>query len=174
MDKRRKLTSAIAAGLILGTVVAVAGCNSGNSAAGSTSTTVLASPDPAADPAPDAAPDAAPDPGPDAAPDASPTASGSCEMWPGIGTLNAATVPLREAAEDIEENGYEDSSDQLAVNVAVTSLANEITQLPQSYAQEIQNEVIEEADAGDASQLLTAASNAESIATALGQLCYTP
>jgi len=100
-------------------------------------------------------------------------ATSTCEVWPGVGDLDAAAFPFREAASDIDINGYEDSSDSLSVNVAVTGLANLLSQLPDSYAQQIQNDVITPADSGNASELDTAAANAESIATTISQLCYT-
>ena len=101
-------------------------------------------------------------------------ATSTCETWPGVGDLDASAFPLRQAASDISINGYEDSSDSLAVNVAVTGLANLLSQLPHSYAQQIQNDVITPADSGNASELDTAAANAESIATTISQLCYHP
>jgi hypothetical protein len=94
-------------------------------------------------------------------------------VWPGAGDLDASAFPLREAASDIDINGYEDSSDSLSVNVAVTGLANLLSQLPASYAQQIQNDVITPADSGNASELDTAAANAQSIAATISQLCYT-
>jgi hypothetical protein len=81
---------------------------------------------------------------------------------------------LREAASDISTNGYEDSSDSLSVNVAVTGLAKLLSQLPDSYADQIQNDVITPAESGNAPELDTAAANAQSIAATISQLCYTP
>jgi hypothetical protein len=108
-----------------------------------------------------------------ASPPSTASAASTCEVWPGVGDLNAAAFPLRQAATDIGINGYEDSSDSLSVNVAVTGLANLLSQLPDSYAQQIQNDVITPADSGNASELDTAAANAQSIAATIGQLCYT-
>jgi hypothetical protein len=105
---------------------------------------------------------------------AAPTATSTCEVWPGVGDLDASAFPLREAAGDIGINGYEDSSDSLSVNVAVTGLAKLLSQLPDSYADEIQNDVITPAESGNAPELDTAAANAQSIATTISQLCYTP
>jgi len=109
-----------------------------------------------------------------ATPAATAAAASTCEVWPGVGDLNAAAFPFRQAASDIDINGYEDSSDSLSVNVAVTGLAKLLSQLPGSYAQQIQNDVITPADSGNASELDTAAANAQSIATTISQLCYTP
>jgi hypothetical protein len=109
-----------------------------------------------------------------ATPASTATATSTCEVWPGVGDLDASAFPLREAASDIDINGYEDSSDSLSVNVAVTGLAKLLSQLPDSYADEIQNDVITPAESGNAPELDTAAANAQSIATTISQLCYTP
>jgi hypothetical protein len=103
--------------------------------------------------------------------------SGTCYEWPGVGDLNAAAFPLREAAGDIETFGPgsdQANSDGMAVNVALTGLAGELNQLPYDWAQEIQNQVITPGYSEDPGQLSTAASNAESLATTISQLCYTP
>lgn len=98
--------------------------------------------------------------------------SGTCYEWSGVGTLNAVTFPLRQAASDAETSGY--NSDGMAVNVALTGLSGELNQLPDDWAQAIQNRVITPGYSGDPGQMNTAASNAESLATAISQLCYTP
>ena len=91
----------------------------------------------------------------------------------GVGTLNAAAFPLREAASDMETGEY-GSSDQLAINVALTALAGDLNQLPEDWADAIQNQVISPGYGGDSTQLSAAASNAQSLATDISQLCYTP
>jgi len=95
--------------------------------------------------------------------------SGTCYEWPGVGDLNAAAFPLREAASSDQA-----PSDGMAVNVALTGLSGELNQLPDDWAQAIQNQVITPGYSGDPAQINTAASNAESLATAISQLCYTP
>jgi hypothetical protein len=154
----RSLASTIVAALIGCT--AIAGC--GHTSAAATSPAGLP---PATTPA---------SPADTAASATAPAAASSCETWPGVGVLNASAFPLRQAATDIGINGYEDSSDSLSVNVAVTGLVKLLSQLPDSYAQQIQNDVITPAGSGDASELDTAAANAQSIATTISQLCYTP
>lgn len=104
---------------------------------------------------------------------AAPSGPGTCYQWSGVGTLNAAAFPLREAASDMETGEY-GSSDQLAINVALTALAGDLNQLPEDWADAIQNQVISPGYGGDSTQLSAAASNAQSLATDISQLCYTP
>jgi hypothetical protein len=100
--------------------------------------------------------------------------AGSCNQWPGVGTLQGATSPLRLAAGNTESYGYEDPSDSMAVNIALTAVANELSQLPADWAEAIRNQVIFPGYSTDPSQMYTAASNAQSLASQISQLCYTP
>lgn len=103
--------------------------------------------------------------------------SGTCYEWPGVGDLNAVAFPLRQAASDTETFGYgsdQANSDGMAVNVALTGLSGVLNQLPYAWAQAIQNQVITPGYSADPVQVNTAASNAESLATTISQLCYTP
>jgi hypothetical protein len=178
----RKPSARSLAGTTVATLVGcivIAGCHHTSVAATSTASTAMspagaASTTASAASATASAPPAATSVSPAGSAAATPSGTGSCEVWPGVGALAATAFPLEEAATDIDTNGYEDSSDSLAVNVAVAGLVKLLPQLPDSYAQEIQNDVITPAGSGNASELDTAASNAQSIATTISQLCYTP
>jgi len=100
--------------------------------------------------------------------------AGSCNQWPGVGTLQNVTPSLQLAASNTESYGYEDPSDSMAVNIALTAVANELYQLPADWAEAIRNQVISPGSSTDPSQMDTAASNAQSLASQISQLCYTP
>jgi hypothetical protein len=100
--------------------------------------------------------------------------AGNCNQWPGVGTLQGAAIPLRLAASNTESYGSEDPSDGMAVSIALTAVANELDQLPADWAEAIQNQVIFPGNSTDPSQMYTAASNAQSLASQISQLCYTP
>jgi hypothetical protein len=104
----------------------------------------------------------------------SPSGGGSCNAWPGVGTLQNSTISLRLAATDTESYGYEDPSDSMAVNTVLTAVADELNQLPAVWAEAIQNQVIFPGRSTDPAQIDAAASNADSLAAQLSQLCYTP
>lgn len=115
---------------------------------------------------------------PAAPPSSDPTSStSSCTAWPGVGALAAVAFPMRELADDEEINGPDSSlnnSAEMAVSIAESGLARIVTQLPNPYYSEIQNEVLSVGPSSSAAQLDTAASDAESLAATIAQLCYTP
>jgi hypothetical protein len=124
---------------------------------------------------PSAPPPAAPSSSP---PSSDPTSTtSSCTAWPGVGALAAVAFPMRELADDEEINGPDSSlnnSAEMAVSIAESGLARIVTQLPNPYYSEIQNEVLSVGPSSSAAQLDTAASDAESLAATIAQLCYTP
>ncbi len=117
-------------------------------------------------------------PPPATPPSSDPTSStSSCTAWPGVGALAAVAFPMRELADDEEINGPDSSlnnSAEMAVSIAESGLARIVTQLPNPYYSEIQNEVLSVGPSSSAAQLDTAASDAESLAATIAQLCYTP
>jgi outer membrane murein-binding lipoprotein Lpp len=114
---------------------------------------------------------------PAAPPSSDPTSTtSSCTAWPGVGALAAVAFPMRELADDEEINGPDsglNNSAEMAVSIAESGLARIVTQLPNPYYSEIQNEVLSVGPSSSAAQLDTAASDAESLAATIAQLCYT-
>jgi hypothetical protein len=116
-------------------------------------------------------------PGPAATTGATAPAASNCTPWPGVGDLSAAAFDMRELANDENINGPFSSmnnSAEQAVGIADSGLAQIASQLPNPYYQEIQDDVLSAGSTSSAAQLDAAADNADSLATTISQLCYTP
>jgi hypothetical protein len=104
---------------------------------------------------------------------AAPAAGSTCYQWSGVGDLYGVTLPLREMASD-EEDGSGQGNDALAVVAAAEPLDGIWEELPNPYAEEVQNEVLAVASSPSAAtpeQLVDAAADAEDLASQIGQLC---
>jgi hypothetical protein len=105
------------------------------------------------------------------------SAAANCTPWPGTGDLSAVAFAMRELADDENIYGPDSSmnnSAQQSVGIAESGLAQIADQLPNPYYQEIQDDVLSVSSSSPASDLDAAADNADSLATTLSQLCYTP
>jgi hypothetical protein len=106
-----------------------------------------------------------------------PTGTSTCYEWSGVDNLLTSALPLQQLASDQEIYGPGSDpvgSDEMALSISQMGLSQIITQLPESWAQAIQDQVLDVGGASTPDQLDTAAGNASSLANTISGLCYTP
>lgn len=106
-----------------------------------------------------------------------PNGAGPCYEWPGVQNLSTSGLSLQRMADDLEIYGPGSSqaaSDQEALAIAQMGLNHIVMQLPDSWAQAVQDRVLSVNGSSIPDPLYTAADQARSLATAISNLCYTP
>jgi len=106
-----------------------------------------------------------------------PDGTGPCYEWPGVQNLSTSALALQRMADDLGIYGPGSSQvagDQVALAIAQMGLNNIVMQLPGSWVQAVQDQVLSVNGSSIPDPLNTAADSARSLATDISSLCYTP
>jgi hypothetical protein len=106
-----------------------------------------------------------------------PPVTGTCYVWPFVGTLRSVIFPLQQAISGTDTYGYGSSqanSDNMAVHVAMIGLAGDLHTLTPDWGETIFNQVITPGQSGQSVQMNSAVGNAVSLANDISHLCYIP